>query len=357
MDKQKKSNKQYGIKEIAKRANVSIATVDRVIHNRTGVAQKTKEKIQKIIKEIDYQPNLLASRLKSNKEFVLAVLIPKVSENTNFWEAPYNGILKAKEEIEKYGVIFKTFLFELSNKDSFMESAIALLDENVDGILMAPSFVKEAEQVVKIYEKEKIPYLFIDSNIAANGSITYIGPNLYHSGFVGAQLTKYVLHNEKDEILVTNISKTDTNIDNLKQIEKGFSDYITTNKIHNRLQSIAIKDGDYNQFKTELDSFLEINPNIKSIFVTNSRVFSIARYLKETNRRNITLIGFDFIAENVKYLKEGVIDFLICHKPEEQGYRGIMSLYHHLILMQKVEKTQFMPIDIVTKENCDFYPN
>ena len=61
-----------GVKEIARRANVSIATVDRVIHNRIGVSEKTKAKINKIILELKYQPNLLAQRLASRKIFKLA---------------------------------------------------------------------------------------------------------------------------------------------------------------------------------------------------------------------------------------------------------------------------------------------
>ena len=44
-----------GVKEIARRANVSIGTVDRVLHNRTGVSKKTKHKILEIIKELDYE--------------------------------------------------------------------------------------------------------------------------------------------------------------------------------------------------------------------------------------------------------------------------------------------------------------
>ncbi len=48
-----------GVKEDCRRANVSTATVDRVLHNRTGVSEKTKARINAIIKEMDYQPNIL----------------------------------------------------------------------------------------------------------------------------------------------------------------------------------------------------------------------------------------------------------------------------------------------------------
>ncbi|HCO83989.1 MAG TPA: transcriptional regulator, partial [Arenibacter sp.] len=52
-----------GIKQIAKLANVSIGTVDRVLHDRPGVSKATREKIKAIIKETGYKKNTVASRL------------------------------------------------------------------------------------------------------------------------------------------------------------------------------------------------------------------------------------------------------------------------------------------------------
>src|SRR5690606_22355087 len=97
------------------------------------------------------------------------------------------------------------------------------------------------------------------------------------------------------------------------------------------------------------------HPDLSIIFVTNSRAFSVARYLDEYKNKNVHLIGYDFLKQNVEYFNKGIINFLICHIPEEQGYKGIMSLYHHLALSLPVERIYFMPIDIITKENQEFY--
>jgi LacI family transcriptional regulator len=64
-------------------------------------------------------------------------------------------------------------------------------------------------------------------------------------------------------------------------------------------------------------------------------------------------MGFDYTKENLEYLKNETIDFLICQKPREQGYKGIMALYQYLVHSYEVEKVNFMPIDIITKENAD----
>ncbi len=109
----KKKKASAGVKEIARLANVSIATVDRVIHKRGGVSEKTKTKIQSIIEKLDYQPNILAQRLAltSRGTIRLAVLLPAISGETEFWQAPLDGIKQAQSEIKRYGIHIEQFFF------------------------------------------------------------------------------------------------------------------------------------------------------------------------------------------------------------------------------------------------------
>ena len=214
-----------GVKEIAKRANVSIATVDRVIHNRTGVSEKTKDKIQAIIKELDYQPNLLARSLATRKVFHFAILIPAVSEETTYWVAPLNGIIEAEAEVKRYGVSVDKYFFDQNDKASFVSQAKAILKKGVDGVLLAPMFIEEATNFTKSCEEAKIPYVFINSDIPNQKSLCYIGPNLFHSGYLGAHLMNYVLKKNDAKILLVNISKEIDNHHHLLRKEEGFRAY------------------------------------------------------------------------------------------------------------------------------------
>ena len=49
------------IKDIAEKAGVSVGTVDRVLHNRPNVSQVAREKVEAVLKNINYQPNMYAS--------------------------------------------------------------------------------------------------------------------------------------------------------------------------------------------------------------------------------------------------------------------------------------------------------
>lgn len=349
----KKEEKIIGVKEIAKRANVSIATVDRVIHKRSGVSPKTKSKIEAIIKELNYQPNILASRLASGKVFNIAVLIPKGSEETDFWDAPLKGIRRAESEIKQYGIKIETFLFDLNDRESFTKQGKLVHEKKIDGVLLSPSFIEESIEFVKICRNRNIPFVFIDSNIKEKNSLSYIGPHLFQSGYLGAKLCTFGPY-KGNKVMMVNISKEINNY-GYTQIEEGFKAYYKDHKDGKEIVRLDIRQSDYLSVAKEISKAFKAHPDIAVIFVTNSRVFSVARYLEEYHKKKVHLIGYDFLKGNVEYLKKGIIDFLICHKPEEQGYKGIMTLYHKLALSLPIEKIYFMPIDIITKENQEFY--
>ncbi|WPP50973.1 LacI family DNA-binding transcriptional regulator [Catalinimonas niigatensis] len=345
-----------GVKEIARRANVSIATVDRVIHNRTGVAENTRKKIQQIIKDIDYQPNLLASRLASKKVYSLAVLIPEVSNETDYWEAPLNGIQRAESEIGKYGIKTKIYLFDLNSRASFIQQTERVMADKVDGVLLAPSFIEESTYFTYRCKERKIPYVFINSDIPNQDSLCYIGPDLMKSGYLAGHLMSYGI-GEQGKVLVVNISKEMDNHHHLLRKEEGFRKYFEDHQRANEIVKVDVRQTEYTALEETLAEVFSIHPDIKAIFTTNSRISSVARFVEKSAKEKLLLIGYDFLKENIEYLKKETIDFLICQKPEEQAYRGMMTLYQHLMLASEVEKVHYMPIDIITKENYTFYSN
>ncbi|MEP7107824.1 MAG: substrate-binding domain-containing protein [Ferruginibacter sp.] len=353
--KNKKATELSGIKEIARRARVSIATVDRVIHKRPGVSSKTRDKINRIIFEMNYQPNLLARRLASRKIIRIATLIPQVSAETSFWEAPLSGIYQAELEIIRYGIKIEKYFFDQHDQKSFLKYARVILKSKPDGVLLAPSLIEESIQFTNSCKKLNIPFVFINSDIPNQGSLCYIGPNLYQSGYLAADLVSYLI-NKNDKILIVNISKEMENHHHLLRKEEGFRAYFKNHKKTYRIVKIDIKGIDSPSIKKGISGILAKHKDCKVIFVTNSRVSHVANYLEKSGK-DILLIGYDFLKENINYLDKGVINFLICQKPEKQAYLGIMALYKHLLLSKTVEEIYFMPIDIITKENYSFYGN
>lgn len=356
MDKQNGETMTVGVREIARRGNVSIATVDRVIHNRTGVSVKTRQRIQQIIEEVNYQPNMLASRLASRKVYRLAVLIPKVSRETDYWAAPLTGIQRAGAEISQYGITIDTYFFDLNSKASFVNQTKKIMGQPVDGVLLAPSFIEESVQFTQHCQEQKIPYVFINSDIPNQNSLCYIGPDLIKSGYLAAHLISYGIA-EDEKVLVVNISKELDDHHHLLRKEEGFRKYFEDHQKSIAIVKVDIRKTKYASIAETLTKVFAQHPDLRAVFTTNSRVSSVARFAESSGRADLRLIGYDFLEKNIAYLKNETIDFLICQKPEEQAFRGIIALYQHLVLSAEVANVHHMPIDIITKENYSFYSN
>ena len=91
---------------------------------------------------------------------------------------------------------------------------------------------------------------------------------------------------------------------------------------------------------------------IDCVFVPNSRVHVVAKFIKENDLKDIRIVGYELLKQNLEYLNDGVIDFLIHQKPEDQGYMGITHLYKKSVLKEPVEDLHYMPLEIIVQENC-----
>ena len=99
------------------------------------------------------------------------------------------------------------------------------------------------------------------------------------------------------------------------------------------------------------------NPDIEGVFVTNARAHQVARFICQNNYPELFLGGYDLVGKNIKYLNKGAIDFLICQRPEDQGYKSLMVMFNFLLSKMPVKRINYSPIDIVFKENVDYYIN
>lgn len=117
------------IKEVAKQAGVSVATVSRIINNQGHFSQKTIEHVQHVMKELDYQPNEVARTLGSRKSKMFALILPNK-------ELPVFGIYTAAIEKAAYERGYRITLCSSYLDREKEKASIELLKKNMaDGII------------------------------------------------------------------------------------------------------------------------------------------------------------------------------------------------------------------------------
>ena len=106
-----------------------------------------------------------------------------------------------------------------------------------------------------------------------------------------------------------------------------------------------------------LRSFFVAHPDVRHIITFNSRVHLIAEYLKQEGRESSTvLIGFDHLPRNVGALEDGTVKFLITQHTENILSLCAQTVINHLIYhVPPVQRDTFLPMDILTRYNADFY--
>lgn len=344
------------IVDIAGLAGVSAGTVDRVLHNRGEVSPKTRKKILDIVKELNYEPDILASVLAAKKTFRIAALLPCGTDQIPFWKYPVAGIEEGLLEIMHFGVSLERYYFDFFDRKSFLRQSAEILKGDIQGVIMASVFTGEAGGFLESCNERNIPVVLINANICSGSCVAFVGQDSLQSGMVAARLMKYGSVSDT-EILIVNFIREEGNQDHILKREEGFRKYYNGLGIRGTAlrQLNIVENSGVDTRKILRDAILSADSRVRGIFVTNSRVFRVARFLEENNAGNITLIGYDLLDENKYYLKNGIIDFLISQKPREQGYKSIMTLYHHLVLKKKVERNQYLPIDIITRENLEHY--
>jgi LacI family transcriptional regulator len=344
--------KNIRIKDIALKAGVSIGTVDRVLHNRGEVSEETKSKIQLIIDDLDYRPNLLASSLASKKSIVFATLMPHAISQDSYWSKPQLGVEKAMNQLKAYGVKIKQFYFEMDDSSSFSIQAEKLLHSSPDAVMLAPWAKREATKFTKKLDEKSIPYVFIDATLQDTHPISFVAQSSFDSGFLAAKLLDWGVQ-EKSTILLIHVARELDNANHLLQREKGFMRYFEEKRKEHRIIKLEVS-GNGDDIATKLKE-TGIDPcEVKGLFVTNSKVYLAADCFKSLCVRP-KIVGYDLIPQNIDLLRAGKIDFLICQKPEVQGFHAINLLFDFLVKKEQIRKENFTAIDLITNENIEFY--
>ncbi len=168
------NKKKPTIKDIAKVLNISAAAVSKALHDDPRISEKTKLAVKKVSKDLNYQPNHLASALRKGKSKLVGVIVPKT--NSHF----FSSVIQSMETVlnkEGYNIIItqsnESYKKECDNIDT-------LLFTQVDGIIASmANETTDLEYFEKIKSKG-IPLILFDRG-ENNLNVDYIGINDYDS--------------------------------------------------------------------------------------------------------------------------------------------------------------------------------
>ena len=271
------SSSKITIKDVAYRAGVSIATVSRFI-NHIPLKKENRQRVEKAVKELNYQPLLYARRLAGGKLDTFGLIIPG-----------YEGIFYSFYALE----IIREIAFALGardvdlhlnifwNKDTFKTSL-------VDGVILA-DIIGNEKQLERLVN-EKIPLVVINRKVE-NLDVNYVAINNFKGGY---EATEFLIHHGHK--YVAHLAG-DMRVQCAQERAEGYSQALEKNGISLSKDYIKITNFSRKETWTKLEELFSLKNLPTAIFCCSDEVASEAMNFAEEKRmdvpKDLSIIGFD----------------------------------------------------------------
>jgi DNA-binding LacI/PurR family transcriptional regulator len=272
------------MKDIAKLAGVSKATVSRVINNSQNVSSELREKVEKVLKETGYTPNLLAQELVTKRTKVIGVIIPRIGIDTfsNITE----GIIDKLNE-DGYNVF-------LANARGKIEEELKYFDilkkKHVDGIIFFPTRI--TDEHIRLLKEINTPIVMMGQSSSKINASSVV----YDDFNAAKDIVSYLIKQGHERIAYIGLEENKSVVASLRK--HGYIYALQENKINIKEEYIASGNFDVS---SGYDAMKNIINNSKeaptAVFGAIDRLaFGALKYLKEVDYKvpnQISVVGID----------------------------------------------------------------
>ncbi len=332
------------LQQIAEAAGVSRGTVDRAMNNRGRINPEVAERIRLIAKKMGYQPNRAGRALAmSGRSLTIGVIIQVAG--TPFMEKVLEGILQAKEEAERLGanVLIRKI------PDMSAEKVIAEIEElrkgGCDGIALMPVDDRRLRETVDSLAEEHIPVVTFNTDIEDSARICFVGQDAMQSGRAAAGLMAEIMPFGGKVLVISGYLSNHSN----KSRTKGFVEELSASREDIDILDVQYAFDDDRIAGMIAEEMVKEYSDLGGIYLTASGVEGVCESLERCGLSGkVRVISNDLTDQNIRFLKEGKIRFLLGQDAHKQGYEPVMLLFNKLFDGKDPEK-EFMYTEIVIK--------
>lgn len=312
MEKKKK----IYLKDIAEKVGVSITLVSYVLNNKNlnRISKEVAEEIRKTARELNYQPNLIAKSLRTNKTYTICLIAADIS---NPFFSHIAKIIEDEAAKQGYTVVFAS---SDEDKSKLKHLINVFLNRQIDGFILAA--VEGAEDDIDEIEKLNIPLVLID-RFFPEKNYNYVVIDNFQAAY---SAVSHLLENGYERIgLIT----YETSLFHLKERERGFRGALKAKGIspdQKWIQEVGI-DSIKEDIEKGIDNLLSLERRVDGLFFTSNKLaLSGLKYLRKMDikiPKTIAIVGFDqseafdLFYSPITYVKQPL---------EEIGKRAVQNL-------------------------------
>ena len=265
-------SKKTTIYDIAKKLNITAATVSRALNNNPKISLATRELVLSTASKMNYERNKLALALKSGKSHNIGVIVPRI--DSNFFGSVIRGV---EEELNPHGyhvIICQTH----ENETIENENIDTLLNAQVDGILISTSNTKP-DPFNRVLKKN-IPLVFFDRKINMNG-VSSVTINDFEGGYLA---TKHLI--DQGCTRIAHFSG-DRSIEIFKERFGGYKQALIDSGVEFNEDYVIQTKSNREEGIKATKKLLELNPPPDALFSASD--FAALGAIQELKSHNITI--------------------------------------------------------------------
>lgn len=188
-------------KEIAEKLGISRTTVARAINGSSLIKDETKEKVMKLIKEMNYEKNIVGSSLAIKKNKKVYCLVIK-SKNEFYTQEIIRGLNDAGKEFKPYGFRIEIIDTDINDSEKQLEQLKTILEyEDIDGLIITPL---EKEKVYEMIKPHLDRIKVVSLGIRLGDEIFHVGPDHVKQGRIAASIMNSLLRTGEKLLIINN---------------------------------------------------------------------------------------------------------------------------------------------------------
>lgn len=337
-----------GIKEIAARLKVSIGTVDRALHGRSGIKPETAAKVLKAAQALGYRPNLAARVLKLNRRLVISVHLPR--EIAAFFDLLRNSIVEAARPFESSVELrFREYpTLDEGDVNAFEEA----LREPVNGIIMAPGNPRRLQPLIKEASQRGVPVVCVATDAPATERLTSVSADPHVGGAMAAELLTRCVREPGPVLVITGNLRV---VDHTEKL-RGFAERLSAMKSPLTLIPVLETHDHPAEADRKTRGSIERYPDLKAVYVTTANSLPVLDALERTGHLGkVSIVTTDLFPALVPYIRNGAVLASIYQRPQTQGRIAFETLYRYLIERRTPPRVHPLPPHLVIQSNLDLF--
>ncbi|WP_100074066.1 LacI family DNA-binding transcriptional regulator [Chryseobacterium camelliae] len=329
--------KRASIKDIAKLAGVSVATVSYVLNKKEGsrIGEATREKILEIAETINYIPNKMARSLKTNKSKLIGLIVADISNDF------YSGMARyIEDEAMKLGY---TLLIGSSDENpaKFKKLTELFSEQQVDGMIIAP--VMNSDETVQKLINDQFPVVTVDRYLTH----TAVAGVRVNNDEVSEEVCRFLAGKKFKEIAYVGY---DTRLPHLLDRQQGFEQQSEKEKV--QIQKILVGlDNIAGEVHQGLDLYFQNSNNRKAVYFSSNKlaVAGLAYFIQKNIRvpEDVSVIAFDETDAYSLFPVE--IDYI--QQPLDEMAKTAVKLLDDQINGQPSRKSMIFPARLIHKKS------